>query len=109
MDEIFGSVSSRKQLVLGDFNAKSPMWGAPVVDSREEYVSEWAAQQHMHFLNNGTHTFERGQMRSHIDLTLVSRDLMTSSNAWTVEFENTFTYHGHIYIEISSQIKIRKK
>ncbi|KAK9685676.1 Endonuclease-reverse transcriptase [Popillia japonica] len=60
-------------VIAGDFNAKSPVWGSAVTDTRGEHLTEWAAELGLNVINKGdTPTFQRGASRSFIDITWAS-------------------------------------
>lgn len=86
-----------KIIIAGDFNAKSPEWGAPSEDQKGQLVTEWAATLNLGVANCGTTpTFERGQQKSFIDLTLYSEDLSRNVKEWKVLDEETASYHNYI-------------
>lgn len=63
-------------VIAGDFNAKSPVWGSAVTDTRGEHLTEWAAELGLNVINKGdTPTFQRGASRSFIDITWASENI----------------------------------
>lgn len=89
--------TTRSVLVAGDFNAKSPEWGAISGDKKGEELSDWAASSGLVVANEGsTPTFQRttGQ-GSIVDITLVSEDLRLTD--WRV-LEGVETLSDHRYI-----------
>ena len=48
------SLKNQDVLVLGDFNAKSTLWGSPRTNPRGEAVVEWAAELDLRLLNEGS-------------------------------------------------------
>ena len=48
------SLKNQNVLVLGDFNAKSTLWGSPRTNPRGEAVVEWAAELDLRLLNEGS-------------------------------------------------------
>ncbi|KAK9720147.1 Endonuclease-reverse transcriptase [Popillia japonica] len=71
-------------VVAGDFNSKSPMWGSPITDARGELLVEWAAEVGLNALNLGDEpTFERGNSKSHIDITWANEAMTRHIHEWT--------------------------
>ena len=88
-------------IVMGDFNAKSTLWGSPRTNPREEAVEEWAAELDLQLLNDGReNTCVRWQGESKIDLTWASPSAARKVRQWQVETE-TETLSDHRYILIS--------
>lgn len=71
----------RRICIGGDFNAKSPSWGADTQNSRGNVLLdrflEWGLSP---IKPEGGHTFERGKAKSNLDFVAVSRD-------WTINRE----------------------
>ncbi|KAK9745950.1 Endonuclease-reverse transcriptase [Popillia japonica] len=83
------------------FNSKSPMWGSPITDARGELLVEWAAELGLNALNLGDEpTFERGNSKSHIDITWASEAMTRHIHEWNVLSGEVFTYHNYIYFEV---------
>ncbi|XP_045482738.1 uncharacterized protein LOC123686556 [Harmonia axyridis] len=110
IDEVMEDVAIQSGgiIVMGDFNAKSPIWGTPKADIRGEYVEEWLAQTSFTAINNGEPTFIRGTTRSHIDVTLSPINFQGKIKNWEVKYENPFTYHGHIYFAVESNTRVKR-
>ncbi|KAK9711065.1 Endonuclease-reverse transcriptase [Popillia japonica] len=88
-------------VVAGDFNSKSPMWGSPITDARGELLVEWAAELGLNALNLGDEpTFERGNSKSHIDITWANEAMTRHIHEWKVLSGEVFTYHNYIYFEV---------
>ena len=88
-------------LVIGDFNAKSTLWGSPRTDPRGEAVTDWAAELHLQLLNDGReNTCVRWQGGSKIDLTWASQSAAHKVRQWEVD-TNAETLSDHRYILIS--------
>lgn len=93
--------NSTKVIVAGDLNAKSPEWGSPSEDRRGRLVTEWLSSLNLTVINNGrTPTFERGQQKSYIDVTLCSEDVSRYIKNWEVLNEETGSYHNYIKFQI---------
>nr|CAH7763998.1 unnamed protein product [Callosobruchus chinensis] len=77
--------SSRQFLILGDFNAKSSLWGPQPTDIRGNYLAEWIAVLNLVVHNSGDKpTFLRGLSMSFIDVTLLSQSLATKISKWVL-------------------------
>jgi Endonuclease/Exonuclease/phosphatase family. len=90
-----------KILIVGDFNAKSPTWGAPRADLRGNSIEEWMAEKDLNVVNNGKPTFERNGSVSHIDITLCGRNLRDKITNWDVDEEENLSLHKNILFEVS--------
>ena len=67
------SLKNQDVLVLGDFNAKSTLWGSPRTNPRDEAVVEWAAELDLRLLNEGSKsTCVRWQGETIVELTWAS-------------------------------------
>ncbi|KAJ8910521.1 hypothetical protein NQ315_012818 [Exocentrus adspersus] len=92
-----------EKIILGDINAKSPMWGSPREDQRGEYWSEWIATLNIGVLNDGKKpTFVRGQSKSYIDVTCASSKIQRVIQNWMVLDDETLTDHQYITFEMSA-------
>lgn len=90
-------------ILMGDFNAKSPTWGAPATDVRGEIFIESTARKNVVVLNNGKPTFERGTSKSYIDITAATERLSRKITGWDVMEEETLSDHHYIYFQIQSK------
>lgn len=54
VEGVFRRPPTRPVLVMGDFNAKSPLWGSPVTSSKGEHLEGWAEGLGLLVLNRGT-------------------------------------------------------
>ncbi|XP_066261160.1 uncharacterized protein, partial [Euwallacea similis] len=90
-----------KLVIMGDFNAKSPDWGAMREDARGGALSQMMGAFNMVALNTGEPTFVRRQQQSCIDVTFVSQSLTNHAKDWQVIDDNEpYSPHRHIYFEI---------
>ncbi len=65
-------------LILGDFNAKNPLWGSPITDVRGKLIGQFLEDNNIFCLNNGDGTrFKKNGTTSHLDLALCSSNLGT--------------------------------
>ena len=90
-------------LVIGDFNAKSTLWGSPRTDPRGEAVADWAAELHLQLLNDGReNTCVRWQGESKIDLAWASPSAACKVKRWKVDTEaETLSDHRYILISLT--------
>ena len=88
LDEIRSNIAplmAQNVLVLGDFNAKSVLWGSPRTNARGEAVAEWAAELDMRLINEGSRsTCVRWQGESIVDLTWASPSAARKVRSWEV-------------------------
>ena len=91
----------REVLVLGDFNAKSTLWGSPRTNPRGEAVMDWAAELDLQLINKGRQsTCVRWQGESIVNLTWASPSAARKIRSWKVLVE-TETLSDHRYIVIT--------
>lgn len=111
IDEVFEAATSRpnNSIIVGDVNSKSPLWGSPTSDARGEYMENWLSQLTWMARNNGQHTFERNNSKSHIDVTLCPVQMARAIKNWQVDYVNPFTHPGHITYDIKTDGKKIKK
>ncbi|XP_056648727.1 uncharacterized protein LOC130453143 [Diorhabda sublineata] len=98
----------RLSIMAGDINAKSAIWGSPISDTKGQMVEEWLAQTGWVAINNGHHTFERGNSKTHIDVTLCHTSHYNKITNWCIEYINPYTHHGHIRYQIKTKGAIKK-
>lgn len=101
LDEIEMVINKQGALIIicGDFNSKSPYWGATSLDTRGQILEEWSSTYDLCLINIGnTATCVRPQGRSVIDLTWSSLDMINKIQDWKVH-KDVLTYSDHRYIE----------
>lgn len=106
VDAIMEDVGRKKgeKLIIGDINAKSPLWGSPHEDRRGEYWCEWLAALDLVVVNDGKlPTFIRGNAESYIDVTCATKYLYEKISDWKVLQEEPGTEHQYISFEIKSK------
>ncbi|GBN35896.1 Retrovirus-related Pol polyprotein from type-1 retrotransposable element R1 [Araneus ventricosus] len=85
-------------IIMGDFNAKHPVWGGNTEDDRGILLMEFALAKGLAVLNNqdSPPTFDGSTGRSWVDVTLA--DPATASNVfkWEVDAEPTCSDHRSI-------------
>ncbi|XP_074031354.1 uncharacterized protein [Leptinotarsa decemlineata] len=94
----------KEAVIAGDFNAKSPLWGAPHTDERGNYLTDWIATLDLTIHNNGNPTFERGVSKSHIDITMTTNRIASKVKDWKTMDEETMSQHKYIHFHISTMI-----
>ena len=90
--------SAQNALICGDFNAKSPLWGSPIPDSRGSFIVDVLESTNKVVLNTGepTHFYNLGE--SHIDLTF-SDPKYAHNASWQVLDESCGSDHYIIQID----------
>lgn len=113
VEEIMDGVRCRGEeaIIAGDFNAKSPLWGAPAADARGEILAEWGATLDLVVLNDGSPTFVRRNTESHIDVTFVTKNIASKMGDWRVLEEESMSLHKCITFEyrLGGDISPRRK
>lgn len=104
VDVIMQTSSNKDRIVMGDINAKSPMWGSPVTDRKGEHWMEWTSAQDIVVLNTGLEpTFVRGDSSSYIDVTLATNKIARKVSNWEVLDTETLTEHKYISFEVKTK------
>nr|CAI5854663.1 unnamed protein product [Callosobruchus analis] len=97
-------------IVMGDFNAKSALWGSPVTDRRGRILSEWISAMNLVVLNEGdTPTFQRYNNSSFIDVTFASQKVAKDVNSWSVLDSESLSDHRHILIDLGGKVPQARK
>nr|CAI5833253.1 unnamed protein product [Callosobruchus analis] len=101
--------SSRKAIVLGDLNVKSPEWGSPITDVRGAYLMEWISALDLVIHNTGDEpTFARGESMSFIDITCSTASAARDITEWPVLQEETMSDYQFIYFEVRDRAERKK-
>lgn len=88
-------------IVVGDFNAKSAMWGSPSTNPRGVVVEDWALTTGLTLLNQGNvNTCIRQQGGSIVDLSFATPAVARRVSEWNV-LENVETLSDHLYISFN--------
>lgn len=104
MSDIIKNLSGDK-IVLGDFNAKSQMWGSPTYDKRGEVLELWLTQMDLVVLNRGDEpTFQRGNSESYIDVSFATPRMATTIQKWEVLSEESLSDHRFIKITFETRV-----
>lgn len=112
IDEIFRACSEETvdYVLMGDMNAKSPLWGSPVTDQRGIYLEEGFAELNLVVLNDGLKpTFVRGQSISYIDVTSATTNMSRKIRNWEVLDDDPGTNHQYICFVVEDNITSRTK
>lgn len=85
-------------LIGGDFNAKSTVWGGNTTDHRGTELAQFIIATDLYPLNNSDSppTFQTINGQSWIDLTLVTRELISEITNWTVLNDPSGSDHSYI-------------
>lgn len=85
-------------IVAGDFNAKHHAWGLQSNDDKGELPSDLTCMLGLTICNQGDRpTWQKGDSKSYIDVTMASTNLAARVQCWNVSEE--FSHSGHSYIE----------
>lgn len=99
-DSITDLCNNQETIILGDINAKSPMWGSPVTDRKGEHWMEWISASDIVVLNTGLKpTFVRGNTESFIDVSMATNKIARQVRNWKVLDAETLTEHKYISFE----------
>ncbi|KAK9729433.1 Endonuclease-reverse transcriptase [Popillia japonica] len=112
-------------VIAGDFNSKSPMWGSQFTDISFVCIKwkDWCIygcycspnipyedfKSFIDALTRDTPTFQRGKTKSYIDITWAMEKISERVQKWRVLQGEFFTFHNHIYFEISYKSESRVK
>ncbi|XP_065161425.1 uncharacterized protein [Atheta coriaria] len=90
------------KIVLGDFNAHSPLWGGTRTDKRGDALSELIHQEHMTVLNDGkVPTWECKNRFSFIDVSAVTDSFRAQVKKWRVREDiESMSDHPYLTFEI---------
>lgn len=76
---------NNSMLIVGDFNARSVLWGSSTTDRRGELIERWAAALNISLMNeSGVYTCVRPQGSSIIDLSWASPGVLERGTKWSV-------------------------
>lgn len=92
-------------ILVGDFNAWSPLWGSHVVNSRGQTIEEVILAANLAILNNGapTHLSTHNSL-THVDLTLVTPSLIPNCK-WEISNDLHGSDHFPITTTLQSHLK----
>lgn len=106
--DILGTLrgSSTGALIMGDLNARSPLWGSPTADRKGEAWADAIAANDLVVQNHGgSPTFVRGGSVSYIDVTLSTRLGGMHVKNWSVMPDEGLTLHRYIYFEVDGAVQ----
>ncbi|KAL9698940.1 hypothetical protein quinque_002381 [Culex quinquefasciatus] len=86
-------------VLLGDFNAHSPLWGGNHIDQRGKAIESILGKHNFIILNDGSHTRvdPRDGRSSAIDLSIVS-DTIAPELVWSVDVDTRESDHYPLFI-----------
>lgn len=95
---------SHHVLIAGDLNAKSAMWGSPVMNARGREAENWVVAGGFSVLNHGgVHTCVRRTGGSIVDVTFATSALARRISDWEVlEGVETLSDHRYVRFDISA-------
>lgn len=101
-EEVLSSLASQvvesgtcRCVLMGDFNAKSPLWGSDRTDRRGSAVVDFLGRLDLTPVRSeGSYTFERNGHRSLIDIVLCGRSVRVSSSKILQEYSAS----DHFYL-----------
>ncbi|KAF2882465.1 hypothetical protein ILUMI_23690 [Ignelater luminosus] len=92
---------NKEVILVGDVNAKSPLWGSPHVDERRQLWAEYITALDLVVKNEGEEpTFVRRDRKSHIDITVATRVMARRIRDWAVLPDENSTDHRYIRYKI---------
>jgi ribonuclease HI/retron-type reverse transcriptase len=92
-------------IICGDLNAHSVLWGSPTSDRRGEIIEDLTLAFDLTVLNDGTsHTYQKGENQTHIDVSMVSSGIAERFRNWKVSKEATISDHNRIYMDMMTGI-----
>lgn len=105
VSEVMDSERNSRVIVGGDFNAKSPAWGSPILnDIRGWLLKDWLNGSEIIVLNTDSKpTFMKGAQRSHIDLTLGTESIAPEVSGWRVLDEENLSGHPCIICNVGNR------
>lgn len=94
------SLLPRPIVLVGDFNAHSPLWGSPSEDSRGKIVNELMTRSTLVCINDGSPTYiHPNGTQTHLDLVLCSPEL---SQKWKFSVLDDLHGSDHFPVTLSS-------
>ena len=80
-EHLSGLIGNKNTIIVGDFNAKSPLWGSPMRDARGKVIEQFVEDNDLICLNKGYATrINYSGTLSHLDLVLCSSNLGSELN-----------------------------
>lgn len=97
-------ITTQHVMVLGDFNAKSSLWGSSKTDNRVKQRKKWVADLDLRLLNSGnTSTCVRWQEESIVDVFWACPLIVIQIEEWkVVEDQKTLSDQGYIKISFKA-------
>lgn len=97
-------------LITGDFNGKSPAWGETRLDRRGILINEMIARKDLIVINTGNKpTFNRGEAKSVLDITIGNQTIANHIVEWEVLDEETLSDHNYITFKMVQDKKTCEK
>ena len=88
------------RVILGDINAKYVAWGSDICDTRGDLINDWAFDNNLCILNDGTPTrYDKNNNKySHIDISLID-NRMSSKFKWMIKTDRLISDHFPIVLD----------
>lgn len=95
------------QHLVGDFNAKNPVWGGKKLDDRGETLGDYILENDLNPINDpeSLPSFTSSNGKSWIDITLATNNLIGKIKSWEVLDEISASDHNYIRIDLSNKIE----
>lgn len=105
ISQILLASGDKNVIIAGDFNAKNPLWGGMVTDSRGTEVVQFLAAHNLEVANDprSIPTFSTSYAQAWIDLTLFSRTIGEYVADWRVSDSVTLCDHRFIQFSLRSR------
>lgn len=95
--------SHRKSIILGDFNMKFPGFGDDKTKDTRSFFTTLSSHEWTILNRSGIHTFSRGDRRSTLDYTLVSKSLSTICD-WHLGADLSGSDHEIIFTSLTASL-----
>ena len=99
LTNLINAIPSPK-LILGDVNAKHPLWGSPTSDQRGITIRDTIIDYNMTVLNDGSHTYYNAKQNimSHLDITICTNNV-SHKFSWKTYIDKFTSDHYPIFIK----------
>jgi ribonuclease HI/endonuclease/exonuclease/phosphatase (EEP) superfamily protein YafD len=98
-------INKRNAIVMGDFNSHNTLWGSKHTDIKGDIVEQWADNNLLCVINDGSITHPHGEAGSAIDLTFCSGAIAAITTWETVPDDGYTMSSDHKPIYINVQVK----
>lgn len=111
LESVIKQLDSEHLLVMGDFNAKNPVWGGSMEDQRGSLLFEFFTRNNLIVLNSSGSipTFSTVNGKSWIDISAVNQVTMQEVNNWEVLDVPSESDHRYIMVDMFHKTVKRQK